>query len=117
MTETLTALERDLLACVERLVTACETSATELRGLEARSTSGIEAQVTGLTACVSELLKSHLLCVATLAELLTEEQNYATPGRAVADELELSEGRREAAERAVEELDYERDSHGHGLEL
>lgn len=75
---TLTALERDLLACVERLVTACETSATELRGLDARSTKGIEAQVTGLTACVNELLTSHLLCVATLAELLTEEQNYAT---------------------------------------
>lgn len=38
MTTPLTALERDLLACVERLVTACETSARELNGLEARST-------------------------------------------------------------------------------
>ena len=33
MTTPLTALERDLLACVERLVTACETSAAELSGL------------------------------------------------------------------------------------
>lgn len=38
-------------------------------------------------------------------------------GRAVAHELELSEGRREAAERAVEELEYERDRHGYGLDL
>lgn len=97
MTETLTALERDLLACVERLVTACETSATELRGLEARSTSGIEAQVTGLTACVSELLKSHLLCVATLAELLTEEQNYAM----LEEQLRMSLSLAKAAEKRL----------------
>ena len=32
MTTPLTALERDLLACVERLVTACEVSAKELSG-------------------------------------------------------------------------------------
>ena len=36
MTTPLTALERDLLACVERLLTACEVSAKELNGLEAR---------------------------------------------------------------------------------
>ena len=38
MTTPQTALERDVLACVERLVTSCETSAAESNGLEARST-------------------------------------------------------------------------------
>jgi hypothetical protein len=74
--ETLTALERELLASVERLVTACEASATELRALEARSTEGIESKVNGLARCVALLMKSHLTSVATLADLLREEQNY-----------------------------------------
>lgn len=39
MTTPMTALEGDLLACVERLVTACEVSAKELSGLEARLTT------------------------------------------------------------------------------
>ncbi|CUJ97599.1 hypothetical protein RUE5091_01824 [Ruegeria denitrificans] len=78
MDQPLTALERDLLACVEQLVTACETSASELRNLEERSTTGIEARLNGLTQCIELLMKSHLKSVATLADLLTEEQNYTT---------------------------------------
>ncbi len=78
MDQSLTALERDLLACVEQLVTACETSASELRNLEERSTTGIEARLNGLTQCIELLMKSHLKSVATLADLLTEEQNYTT---------------------------------------
>lgn len=78
MDQPLTALERDLLACVERLVAACETSAQELRGLETRSTGGIEKKLNGLVQCVLLLMKSHLLSVKTLADLLTEEETYAT---------------------------------------
>lgn len=76
MDQPLTALERDLLACVERLVTACETSAKELRSLEERSTTGIEARLNGLVQCVELLMKSHLVSVCTSADLLTEEQSY-----------------------------------------
>ena len=42
MTTPLTALKRDLLACVERLVTACEVSAKELSGLGERSTKRLQ---------------------------------------------------------------------------
>lgn len=78
MTQTLTALERELLASVERLVTACESSAKELHSLEKRSTSRIESKVNGLAHCVALLMKSHLTSVTTLADLLREEQNYDT---------------------------------------
>ncbi len=78
MTQTLTALERELLASVERLVTACESSAKELRALEKRSTSRIASKVNGLAHCVALLMKSHLTSVTTLADLLREEQDYAT---------------------------------------
>ena len=44
----LTALERDLLACVERLVTASEASAKDLTALETRSTGRIETELAGL---------------------------------------------------------------------
>lgn len=96
-TTPLTALERELLASVERLVTACESSAKELHALEKRSTNGIEAQVIGLFKCVTELLKSHLLCVATLADLLTEEQNYAT----LEEQLRMSLSLARAAEKRL----------------
>ena len=76
MTTPLTALERDLLACVERLVTACEVSAKELSGLEARSTSGMQNQMDGLAACVSVLIQSQTASVAALHGLLSEGSNY-----------------------------------------
>ena len=77
-TTPLTALERELLASVERLVTACESSAKELHALEKRSTGRIESKVNGLAHCVALLMKSHLMSVTTLADLLREEQNYET---------------------------------------
>ena len=77
-TTPLTALERELLASVERLVTACESSAKELHALEKRSTNRIESKVNGLAHCVALLMKSHLTSVTTLADLLREEQNYDT---------------------------------------
>ena len=76
MTTPLTALERDLLACVERLVTACEVSAKELSGLEARSTSKMQNQMDGLAACVSVLIQSQVASVAALHGLLSEGSNY-----------------------------------------
>ena len=76
MTTPLTALERDLLACVERLVTACETSAQELNGLEERSTTKMQSQLDGLAACVSVLIQSQVASVAALHGLLNEGSNY-----------------------------------------
>ena len=76
MTTPLTALERDLLACVERLVKACETSTKELSGLEERSTNGMQSQMDGLAACVSVLIQSQVASVAALSGLLSEGSNY-----------------------------------------
>jgi hypothetical protein len=76
MTTPLTALERDLLACVERLVTACEVSAQELSGLEERSTTKMQSQMDGLAACVSVLIQSQTASVAALHGLLNEGSNY-----------------------------------------
>ena len=76
MATPLTALERDFLACVERLVTACEVSAKELSGLEARSTTRMQSQMDGLAACVSALIQSQTASVAALNGLLSEGQSY-----------------------------------------
>ena len=76
MTAPLTALERDLLACVERLVLACETSATELSGLEARSTKTMRGELDGLAACVTLLIRSQAASMAALRGLLSEEATY-----------------------------------------
>lgn len=102
MTQTLTALERELLASVERLVTACESSAKELHALEKRSTSRIESKVNGLAHCVALLMKSHLTSVTTLADLLREEPELRDAAGGVRDQLETSERRREAAERELD---------------
>ncbi|WP_065335020.1 hypothetical protein [Tritonibacter mobilis] len=76
MTTPLTALERDLLACVERLVTACETSAAELSGLEARSTKRLQAQLDGIAACATLLIRSQIASMQALRGLLSEEATY-----------------------------------------
>ncbi|WP_300069884.1 relaxase/mobilization nuclease domain-containing protein [uncultured Ruegeria sp.] len=72
----LTALERDLLACFERLVTACETSAKELSGLEARSTKRLQAQLDGIAACTTLLIRSQIASMRALRGLLNEEATY-----------------------------------------
>ncbi|MFH4013420.1 hypothetical protein WAI66_18865 [Acinetobacter baumannii] len=76
MTAPLTALERDLLACVERLVTACETSAAELSGLEARSTKRLQVQLDGIAACATLLIRSQIASMQALRGLLSEEVTY-----------------------------------------
>ncbi|ASM72932.1 hypothetical protein SULPSESMR1_02131 [Pseudosulfitobacter pseudonitzschiae] len=73
----LTALENDLLAYVERLVTACETLTEELNGLEARSTDGMQNQMDGLAACVSALIQSQTASMAALQDLLSAGSNYS----------------------------------------
>jgi hypothetical protein len=58
------------------LVTACETSATELSGLEARSTKTIRGELDGLAACVTQLIRSQAASMAALRGLLSEEATY-----------------------------------------
>ena len=78
MTTPLTALERDLIACVERMVTACEFSATELSGLETRSTTKMQSRMDGLAACVPALIQPQVASVDALNGLLSEAQSYGT---------------------------------------
>ena len=78
MKATLTPLERDLLVCVEKLVTACEVSVKELTSLETRSTSRIATQICGLTDCVILLMRSQAASIEALRGLLSEETNYNT---------------------------------------
>tara|TARA_R110001599_G_scaffold266797_2_gene467644 strand:- start:260 stop:562 length:303 start_codon:yes stop_codon:yes gene_type:complete len=89
MTTPLTALERDLLACVERLVTACEVSAKELSGLEERSTSRIQNQMDGLAVCVSVLIQSQTASVVALHGLLNEGSNYGKLRKQLETSLKL----------------------------
>jgi hypothetical protein len=90
MTTPLTALECDLLACVERLVTACETSATELSGLAERSTNGMQSQMDGLAACVSVLIQLQTASMAALRGLLSEEASYDTLDEQLRTSLSLA---------------------------
>ena len=99
MTTPLTALERDLLACVERLVTACEVSAKELSGLEARSTKGMQSQMDGLAACVSVLIQSQTASVDALNGLLSEGSSYGKLRKQLETSLKLVK----AAERQLNE--------------
>ena len=96
MTTPLTALERDLLACVERLVTACEVSAKELNGLEARSTNKMQSQLDGIAQCVTLLVRSQAVSLKALRGLLNEEANYRTLDAQLKESLSLA---RDAEER------------------
>lgn len=78
MTTPLTALERDLLACVERLVTACETSVKELARFEARWTTMKDAQTPEATDCLKLLVNSQIASMIALRGLLSEEASYST---------------------------------------
>ncbi|MCZ4254675.1 hypothetical protein O4H53_03925 [Sulfitobacter sp. G21635-S1] len=96
MTTPLTALERDLLACVERLVTACEVSAKELSGLEERSTTRIEKELAGLKDCVALLIRSQAASMKALNGLLNDEASYKTLDESLQQSLTLAKA---AAER------------------
>ena len=90
----LTALERDLLICVERLVSTCEASIAELNCLENRSISRIETRLTGLANCVTLLIRSQAASMAALRGLLSEEASY----NALDDQLQKSLRLAKAAE-------------------
>jgi hypothetical protein len=96
MTTPLTALERDLLACVERLVTACEVSAKELSGLEERSTTRMQSQMDGIAQCVTLLVRSQAVSLKALRGLLNEEASSATLDEQLSRSLSLA---RDAKER------------------
>lgn len=63
----LTALERELLSCVERLASASETSAEQFIALEKRSTGSIMARQNGLEHCVRSLMASQALLIEALS--------------------------------------------------
>lgn len=96
MTTPLTALERDLLAGVERLVTACETSTAELSGLEARSTMRLQARLDGFADCATLLIRSQTASMQALRGLLSEEATYNAPDAKLNESLSLA---RDADER------------------
>lgn len=92
----LTALERDLLACVERLVMASEASAQELTALETRSTGRIERELAGLKDCVTLLIRSQAASMKALNGLLNDEASYKTLNESLQQSLTLAKA---AAER------------------
>ena len=90
MTTPLTALEHDLLACVERLVTACETSARELNGLEARSTGKMQCELDSIAECVTLMARSQAVSMKALRGLLNEEASYNTLDEQLSMSMSLS---------------------------
>lgn len=100
MTTPLTALERDLLACVERLVTACEVSAKELSGLEERSTTRMQSQMDGIAACATLLVRSQIASMAALRGLLSEEATYNALDAELKESLSLARAAEERLRRS-----------------
>ncbi|MEJ6404022.1 hypothetical protein V8J85_14110 [Yoonia sp. 2307UL14-13] len=86
----LTALERDLLACVERSVTASEASAKDLTALETRSTGRIEKELAGLKDCVTLLIRSQAASMQALSGLLNDEASYKTLDETLQQSLTLA---------------------------
>ena len=86
----LTALERDLLACVERLVTASEASAKDLSTLEARTTGRIERKLAGLKDCVTLLIRSQAASMKAMSGLLNDEASYKTLDETLQQSLTLA---------------------------
>ncbi len=91
----LTPLERDLLACVERLVSACETSAKELSGLEKRSTNMIEKRLAGLADCMSLLSQSQSSLITALLGLFVEEANFKSLDKQLQESFRLAKSAEE----------------------
>ena len=90
MTKPLTALERDLLACVERLVTASEASAKDLTTLQTRSTGRIETELAGLKGCETLLIRSQAASMKALNGLLNNEASYKTLNESLQQSLTLA---------------------------
>jgi len=71
-------LNRDLLACVERLLTASGASAKELSALETRSAGKIKRELAGLKDCVTLLIRSQAASMKALDGLLNDDASYKT---------------------------------------
>lgn len=65
----LTGLERELLACVERLTTASEASAEQFAALERRSTGQVNERLNALEDCLGLLLRSQITLTSAFASL------------------------------------------------
>lgn len=74
----LTGLERELLACVERLTTASEASAEQFAALERRSTEQISERLSALEGCFSSLVRSQITLIGAFASLDRASNNSAT---------------------------------------
>ncbi len=84
----LSALEPELPACVERLVTASEASAKDLTALEACWTGRIEKELAGLKDCLALLIGSDAIfdhpfgnCLARDPEAMMRGQHLRGQGR------------------------------------
>ncbi|MCP4070539.1 MAG: hypothetical protein GY742_02205 [Hyphomicrobiales bacterium] len=89
-------MERDLIACAKRLMTASVASAKDLTALEPRSTGKIESDLTGLKDCVVVLNRSQAASMKALQGLLNDEASYKTLDENLAQYLSFV---RSAAER------------------
>jgi hypothetical protein len=74
----LTGLERELLACVERLTTASEASVAQFAALERRSTGQISERLSALENCFSSLIGSQITLIGAFASLACASNSSAT---------------------------------------
>jgi hypothetical protein len=71
----MTGLERELIAYIERLVTACETSSAALSELEKHSTSIVEEKQEDIMICLKSVTESQRLLIHSMLELFNESHN------------------------------------------
>lgn len=74
----LTGLERELLACVERLTMASEASAEQFSALERRSTGQVNERLSALESCFGLLLRSQITLTGAFASLARASNMPAT---------------------------------------
>ena len=79
----LTALERELLNCVERLASASETSAEQFIALERRSTGSIATRQNGFDHCVRSLMASQALLIEALSAFANVSPGSETAQKAL----------------------------------
>jgi hypothetical protein len=85
----LTGLERELLACVERLTMASEASAEQFAALERRSTGQVNERLSALESCFGLLLRSQITLTSAFASL-ARVSNIPAPLQPGLDEAEAA---------------------------
>lgn len=83
----LTALERELLSCVERLTRASEASAQELKS----SGSEMRTELDGLHGSMIALARSQILLVKALSDWMQEASGIETTPSKLQDSLKLAQ--------------------------